>query len=226
MSAPDEWDVTPAEAVAIQHRLRGAVRAVPLPPVRLVAGTDLSADRQRGEVHAGVVVVDLLTGETVDSAVVTATTEFPYVPGLLSFRELPALDIAWRRLRVKPDAVLCDGQGLAHPRRFGLACHAGVRWQVPAVGCAKSRLVGEADPPGAARGAWAPLRDDGETIGAVVRTRAGVKPVYVSIGHLCTLADAIDLVLRCVGRYRLPEPTRRAHALVNDHRRAARCEST
>lgn len=225
----NRWDVAPAEAVAIQRELAGRVVQSPLDldRVRLVAGADLSADRMRGDIYVGVVVIDLATGETVDQAVLATTTTFPYVPGLLSFREVPPLLQVWRHLRVAPDVLICDGQGLAHPRRIGLACHAGLALNLPTVGCAKSRYVGTHDEPGADRGSTAPLLDRSEVIGSVVRTRAGVKPVYVSVGHRCTLPDAVELVLRCTTRVRLPEPTRRAHVLVNRCRRGetASCDS-
>lgn len=214
------WDVTPAQAVAIQRELRAAVRVEPLDiaGVRTVGGCDLSADRQRGEVVAGIVVLELPGLAALDEAVIVTQTRFPYVPGLLSFRELPPLLAAFERLGVLPDAVMLDGQGLAHPRRCGLACHAGLALDRPTIGCAKSRYVGEGAEPGTERGAYALLTDSGEVVGAAVRTRQGAKPVYVSVGHRCRLQDAIELVLRCGRGYRLPEPTRLAHQLVYRHR--------
>jgi deoxyribonuclease V len=140
---------------------------------------------------------------------------FPYVPGLLSFREMPALLAALARLRVRPDLMLCDGQGLAHPRRFGLACHLGVMCGIPSIGVAKSRLIGKHREPGKRRGAWVPLRDRGETIGAVVRSRAGIRPLFVSIGHRVSLPEAVRCVMACTTRYRLPETTRWAHRLAS-----------
>jgi deoxyribonuclease V len=175
-----------------------------------VAGTDVGFDRRRGLTRAAVVVLSLPALETVDEAVAEIPTRFPYVPGLLSFREIPALLAAFEILATTPDAVLCDGQGRAHPRRFGLACHLGVLLDLPTAGVAKSRLVGTHGPVPAARGSWTRLEDGGEVVGAVLRTRAGVRPVYVSIGHRLDLGRCIDLVMACTGRYRLPETTRRA----------------
>ncbi len=215
------WDLPPAEAAALQLELRGAAREEPLDAgaVELVAGCDLSATRGRGDIHVALVVVRLLDLATVDEVAMSTTTDFPYVPGLLSFRELPPLLAAWERLSVRPDALLCDGHGRAHPRRLGLACHAGLLLDLPTIGCAKSRLVGTASEPASSAGSTAPLLDGEEEIGRVVRTRDGVKPIYVSVGHRSTLDDAVALALRCVGRYRLPEPTRRAHQTVGRQRR-------
>jgi deoxyribonuclease V len=142
-------------------------------------------------------------------------TAFPYVPGLLSFRELPAVLAAIEQLRILPDLYLCDGQGLAHPRRFGLACHLGVLLDAPTIGVAKTRLIGTHAPPPAEKGGWTPLEDGGEVIGAVLRTRSGVKPVYVSIGHRVSLATSVRLTLACTSRYRLPETIRQAHRLAS-----------
>jgi deoxyribonuclease V len=142
-------------------------------------------------------------------------TRFPYVPGYLSFREAPAALAAMRRLRRDPDLIVCDGQGFAHPRRFGLACHLGLLANLPSIGVAKSRLIGEHAVLGSQRGEWVPLVDDGERIGVVLRTRTGVRPVYVSVGHRISLETAIDYVLRCTTRYRLPETTRQAHRLAS-----------
>ncbi len=143
-------------------------------------------------------------------------TRFPYVPGYLSFREAPAVLAALAKLRTRPDLLLCDGQGRAHPRRFGLACHLGVLTGLPSIGVAKSLLLGVHGPLPEPKGSWVALKDKGEVIGAALRTRAGVKPVYVSIGHRVSLATAIDYVLRCTPRYRLPETTRLAHRLASD----------
>jgi deoxyribonuclease V len=161
------------------------------------------------------VVLDFPSLEPVEHAVVRRKTRFPYVPGYLSFREAPAALAAMRRLRRAPDLIVCDGQGFAHPRRFGLACHLGLLANLPSIGVAKSRLIGEHAMLGSRRGEWVPLVDDGERIGAVLRTRTGVRPVYVSVGHRISLETAIDYVLRCTTRYRLPETTRQAHRLAS-----------
>jgi deoxyribonuclease V len=193
-------------------------------PARLerVAGADVSYDRASPLLFAAVVVLDARSLEVVEVAAVTARASFPYLPGYLSFRELPPLLEAFAKLRARPDLVLCDGHGRAHPRRFGFACHLGVALDVPAIGVAKSRLVGEHREPGLRRGAHVALRADGEVIGEVLRTRPGVKPVYVSVGHRVSLATARQLVLRFSPRYRVPEPIRAAHAEVNRLRRESR----
>jgi len=201
--------VTPREAAELQLRLRGRViRAGSVRP-RLVAGVDVSV---KGDVARAAVVI-LRDLEPVEEVAVERRVGFPYVPGLLSFRELPPLLAAWKRVKTVPDVLIVDGQGYAHPRRFGLACHLGVLLDLPAIGCAKSRLIGEHEDPPPGRGAWTPLVDGGEVIGAALRTRHGRNVVYVSIGHRVTLAAAIRVVLACAPRYRLPEPQRLADQL-------------
>jgi deoxyribonuclease V len=168
--------------------------------------------------YAAVVVVSLPGLEVVETVGAVRRARFPYIPGLFTFREVPPLLAALARLRRQPDVVLFDGHGLAHPRRFGLACHAGLLLGVTAVGCAKKRLVGEHRPVPRERGAYAPLRLDGEAVGAVLRTRVGVKPVFVSPGHLIDTASAVELVLSVTGRYRIPEPLRLAHRATTELR--------
>lgn len=210
------WPRTVREARAIQETLRSQVIARDrIRRVRSVAGVDASYDRTTGATRAAVALLALPGLEPLSHRVVRRRTRFPYVPGLLSFRETPALLAALAGLRERPDLILCDGHGLAHPRRFGLACHLGVLLDLPSIGVAKSRLVGTHSPLPEARGVWVPLRDGGATIGAVLRTRTGVRPVYVSVGHRVCLATAIELVLRCSPRHRLVEPIRRAHALAS-----------
>jgi deoxyribonuclease V len=209
------WDVTPRRAIAIQKALAKRVKTQgELRPARLVAGADLAFAANGTHCVAGVVVWDVTEGVAIEQRTAVRPVRFPYVPGLLSFREAPALLAAIRRLKTEPDAFLFDGQGLAHPRRFGLACHVGLLIDRPSVGCAKSRLIGRYAEPDARRGASAPLRDGEQRIGTVLRTRDGVRCVYVSIGHRVTLATAEHLVLSCCTRYRLPEPTRLADRLV------------
>lgn len=186
----------------------------------MIAGVDVSSTRFSPVLHAGVVVWDRVTKSVVDSAAIALPETFPYIPGLLSFREAPGVERAFARLRVRPELVIVDGNGLAHPRRFGIACHLGVAWDLPTIGCAKSRLLGEHDEPGRRRGCYRSLRDHRELIGRVVRTRDGVRPVYLSVGHKITLDDATRWLLATCKGYRLPEPIRLAHALVNDARRA------
>jgi deoxyribonuclease V len=193
--------------------------------LRLVAGADVSYDRGSPVLYAAVVVFDADSLEIVEIGAATLRVTFPYVPGYLSFRELPPLLAAFEKLRTRPDLVLCDGHGRAHPRRFGLACHLGVALDLPTIGCAKSRLVGEHREPGTRRGAHTRLRDGGEGIGEVLRTREGVAPVYVSVGHRVSLATARRLVLRFSPCFRVAEPIRAAHAEVNRLRRERTGES-
>ncbi|MEU5692725.1 endonuclease V [Actinosynnema sp. NPDC020468] len=209
---------TPEEAVAEQERLRPLVSTTTAPDFapRHVAGLDVSyADDDR--VAGAVVVLDRETLETVDSAVVLGRADFPYVSGLFAFRELPTLVEALGRLTVAPDLLVCDGQGLAHPRRFGLACHLGVLVDLPSIGVAKTPM-GPFDAPGPERGSGSPLLDDGEVVGRALRTRVGVKPVFVSVGHRIDLDRACAEVLRLC-TVRLPETTRRADSLGRRHLR-------
>lgn len=213
------WSLTPTAAIHLQERLAPLVRAKPLTgSVRLVAGADLAFSPDGVRCLAGIVVYDLTTQTVVEESLARRPVRFPYVPGLLSFREIPAVLAAVRKLRTTPDAFIFDGQGYAHPRRFGLASHAGLLIGRPSIGAAKSRLIGaHADPP-PEPGTYAPLEHRGEIIGAVLRTRPNVRPIYVSVGHLVTLDDAIAVTMACVTRYRLPEPTRLAHQLVTRSR--------
>jgi len=210
------WDLTPKEAMALQEKLRArVVHEDRLGPVRHVCGVDVGFEAGGTITRAAVAVLSFPALEPVESAIARRKTSFPYVPGLLSFRETPAVLDALGRLKTAPDLLLCDGQGVAHPRRCGLASHIGLAADIPSIGVAKTRLIGVHRDPPDRRGAWAPLVDAGETIGAVLRTRAGVKPVYVSIGHRVSLATAIRFTLACCTRYRLPETTRRAHRLAS-----------
>jgi deoxyribonuclease V len=213
LHAPHEWDVSPDEARAIQERLRGSVIAAGEPEqVRLVAGVDISVGGSGHDGLAAVVLLNYPELQAVEQSVVTAKVTFPYVPGLLSFREIPVLIPAFERLQHTPDLVVVDGQGMAHPRRFGLASHLGLLLGLPTIGCAKSRLTGHFVEPGEQVGSISPLLNGGgERIGAVVRTRSGVKPVFVSVGHLIGLDAAVAWVLRLTRGLRLPEPTRLAH---------------
>ncbi|MGC8669347.1 MAG: deoxyribonuclease V [Chthonomonadales bacterium] len=218
---------TTAEAMALQAELRDRVRIEPLPlaSVQLVAGVDTSSEWHSSILHAAVVVMRWADGVVVEQGTASGCAPFPYVPGLLSFRELPILTEARSRLTRRPDIVLCDGHGLAHPRSFGLACHLGVLWDVPSVGCAKSVLVGDYAAPGPNPGDWSPLTLRGIVVGAALRTRRGVAPVFVSPGHRINLEGAIEVVLRCISGARLPEPIRAAHRLANEVRRSARVAS-
>lgn len=210
------WDVSPREAIAIQQRLRELVRLEDcLDEVKRVAGVDVGFEQGNTVTRAAMAVLEFPGLELVDRSIVRQPTRFPYVPGLLSFREAPAVLEALRQLREPPDLLLVDGQGIAHPRRFGIACHLGVLSGIPSIGVAKSRLVGHHEEVPDERGSWVPLEDKGEIIGAVLRSRKGVRPLYVSPGHCVTLATAIEYVMACVTRYRLPETTRWAHRLAS-----------
>lgn len=210
------WDVTPAQAIAIQQSLRARVRLTDaLGQVRLVAGVDVGFEQRNTVTRAAVAVLSFPDLEPQEEVLARRPTTFPYIPGLLSFREGPAVLEALERLRLEPDLLLCDGQGIAHPRRFGIACHLGVLTGLPAIGVAKSRLVCTHAEPAPEKGSRTPLYDGDEVIGAVLRTRTGVKPLYISPGHRITLDTAVDYVLRCTPRYRLPETTRRADRLAS-----------
>lgn len=206
----NRWDVSPAQAIEIQQSLRKRVVTVPyIGEVKTVAGVDVGV---RGNTaRAAVVVLSYPDLVVVDKAVADLAVTFPYIPGLLSFRETPAVLQAFEKLSVDPDLVIVDGQGYAHPRRFGIACHIGVLIDRPTIGCAKSRLIGTHAEPGAAFGSWVELRDAGEVIGAAVRSKDGASPLYVSIGHKVDLPTAIHYVLSCCRGHRLPETSRQAH---------------
>ena len=204
------WDLSPADAIQLQATLQRRVdRENRLGDVGTIAGVDVGI--KHGVARAAVVALRYPELEVAEIARAEQPVAFPYVPGLLAFREAPVILEACETLRIEPDLFIFDGQGLAHPRRFGIACHVGLWLDKPAIGCAKSRLHGGHAPLGQARGAWVPLIDSGETIGAVVRTRPAVKPVYVSIGHRVDLETAIRYVLATSRGYRLPEPCRLAH---------------
>ena len=210
------WDLTPKEAIALQTTLRDrVVRRNRIGAVRRVAGVDVGFEQDGRVSRAAVAVLDYPGLALVEQVVERVATAFPYIPGLLSFREAPAVLAAFARIRVPPDLILYDGQGIAHPRRFGIASHVGVLLDCPTIGVAKTRLVGEHAAPANRRGAWTPLSDAGEVIGAVLRTRAGVKPLFVSIGHRVSLETAVRWTMACATRYRLPETTRWAHRLAS-----------
>jgi deoxyribonuclease V len=211
-----DWNLEPKEAIALQKRLRDQViREDRIGTVERVAGIDVGFEDGGRITRAAVAVLSFPDLILADSALVRSPTRFPYVPGLLSFREAPAVLEALARLERPPDLILYDGQGIAHPRRFGVASHVGLLADVPSIGVAKTRLVGDYDMVPRDRGGWSALSADGEVIGAVLRTRAGVKPVFVSIGHRVCLASAVAWTMACTRRFRLPETTRWAHRLAS-----------
>ncbi len=216
------WDLTPREAMDLQREL--AARAVregepTEESVRLIAGCDCAFDKPNRRAIGAVVVLAYPSMEIAERVTVEAAVTFPYVPGLLSFRETPALLQAFDRLKSRPDLLMVDGHGYMHPRRFGYACHLGLLLDVPTIGVAKSRLIGEMAPAGAARGSRSDIIDHGEVIGSLLRTREGVRPIFVSVGHRMGLAAAEQWVLRCASKYRVPEPTRLADRLAGEAKR-------
>jgi len=214
------WNVTLREAVAIQTRLRGMLRFRPVrKKIRFIGGADVSAVRSGEKLFACVVVLDFPSLEVKEFACVSCRAAFPYVPGLLSFREIPPVIEALRKIKTSPDIIICDGQGYAHPRRLGLASHLGLLIDAETIGCAKSRLVGTFREPGNKRGNVTSLYHEGEKIGAVLRTKDNVKPLFISPGNNIDLRSCIRIVLGCCRGYRLPETVRQAHHLVNLYRK-------
>jgi deoxyribonuclease V len=220
VAQPHSWPKTVARARTLQERLRAQVVAADRlrRPVRVVAGVDVGFADDGRVTRAAVALLQFPALTVQEHVVVCRVTRFPYVPGYLSFREIPAVLAALARLRTRPDLLVCDGHGYAHPRRFGLACHLGVITGIPSIGAAKSLLIGTHVPVPARRGCWRPLVHDEEIIGAALRTRTGVRPMYVSVGHNVSLPSAMDYVLRLTPRFRLPETTRQAHRLASPAR--------
>ncbi|MEC4819898.1 MAG: deoxyribonuclease V [Scytonema sp. PMC 1069.18] len=211
------WSLTVDEAIKIQEQLTSEVITDDQlkEPVQYVAGVDMGFIENGTMSRAAVAVLSFPDLQLQETSVAYRPTTFPYIPGFLSFREIPAVLDALEKIQTIPDLILCDGQGIAHPRRFGIACHLGLLADIPSIGVAKSLLIGKHDDLPETRGSWQPLIHKGETIGAVLRTRTGVKPVYVSSGYKVSLPTAIDYVLRCTPKYRLPETTRIADKLAS-----------
>ena len=221
------WNLSYREAVEVQRALSSEIRLMPLTKaVRTVAGADVSYSRKSRDIYAAVLVFSFPDLDLIERALAADRVEFPYVPGLLSFREAPVLSKAFRKIRNRPDVIMFDGQGIAHPRRMGLASHMGLLLDCPSIGCAKTRLVGVHPPVPEERGSGVLLTDRGRVVGGVVRTRDRVKPVFVSPGHAITVDDSIRLVLSCCRGYKLPEPTRQAHIAVGAFRQQAQAAST
>src|SRR6516165_239293 len=218
---PTKWSLTPRQAMRLQERLRQRlVLEDRLDRVQFVAGADLAFDPETDVAFAGVIIYRLPSLDEVERRTARRKLRFPYVPGLLSFRESPVLLAAFRLLRTEPDVILVDGHGLAHPRRFGIACHLGLLLDRPTIGCAKSLLVGEHPEPGGRAGSAVPLMLDGEVVGVVLRTRDRVKPIYVTQGHRVSLETAVEIVKGCLDGFRIPKPTREADHFVRRLREA------
>jgi len=224
------WNLTPKEAIALQKELREEIRLIPLEhEPTLIGGCDVSMNRFAKEGFAGFVTLTYPGMELIDHAAVKDTIPMPYIPGLLSFREIPMLMKAWEKLKQKPDVLVVDGIGIAHPRRLGIASHLGLMLGIPTIGCAKSVLTGIYDEPSNEPGDYSYLRDSknpNEILGAALRTKRNVKPVFISPGHLITLKDSVRLVMNSVRKHRLPEETRYAHNTVNEYRIADMAEQT
>ena len=212
-----EWSLSTEEAIAIQEQLSGEVITEDelKQNIEYVAGVDMGFEEDGTVSRAAVAVLSYPDLQVVETSIAYRPTTFPYIPGFLSFREVPTVLDALEKLKITPDIILCDGQGIAHPRRFGIACHLGVIVDIPTIGVAKSLLVGKHEPLAEAKGSWQPLIYKKQTVGAVVRTRTGVKPVYVSPGHRISLPTAIDYAFCCTTKYRLPETTRVADRLAS-----------
>jgi deoxyribonuclease V len=214
------WNLSPAEAIELQKKLRSQIQLTPLQkPIKLIGGTDLSYNKFSDVIYSGIVLLDAQTMQTVGHSLVIDTMTFPYIPGLLSFREIPSLMKAWAQLPQKPDIMLVDGHGIAHSRRMGIAAHLGLLTQTPTIGCAKNLLFGKYAEPALEKGSYAPILDKTETIGFALRTKDRTNVMYVSPGNLVALEQTVELVMRCTCGYRLPEPTRQAHGTVNALRR-------
>lgn len=215
--------LSPQEAIAIQQKLRDEVKIEPLgkTPTR-IGGADISMNWHATESFGGIVTLNYETLHVVDHAVAKGEINFPYIPGLLSFREVPLLVLAWQKLQIKPDVLVVDGFGIAHPRRIGIASHLGVTLGIPTIGCAKSVLTGTYEEPPQEKGAFTYLYDrynKTEILGVALRTKPRAKPVFISAGHLITLEESIEIMKHCMGAYRIPEPTRWAHNTVNEYRK-------
>jgi deoxyribonuclease V len=211
-----DWNVTPQEAIAIQGRMRHLVERVDrLPQIHTVAGVDVHFNKESLIAQAAIAVLSFPDLKLIDKSMAQCTVTFPYIPGLFAFRELPAVLDALARLHISPDIIICDGHGIAHPRRFGIASHLGVLLDQPTIGVGKTLFVGHHIELPREKGSWVPLEEREEVIGAAVRTQTGIKAVYVSIGHRISLQTAVRLVLACTTRYRLPETTRAAHRLAS-----------
>lgn len=212
--------ITPEQAVAIQKELRQQLNLSPLQKeVTTIGGADISFNKYSTTVYAGIVVLQFPSLQVIETKAIVDTTEFPYIPGLLAFREVPALSKAWEALTIEPDVLVLDGHGIAHPRRMGIATHFGLVMQTPTIGCAKSVLTGKYTEPPNEPGSFTDLVHKDEVIAKVLRTKRNTKPVFISPGNLISMEQSLNIILQCVRKYRIPEPTRFAHNFVNEERR-------
>lgn len=216
----EDWNLSPKEAIARQRELREQTNLCPMTrPIQYIAGADISYNKSSDVIYAGVVVLDYQSMEVVQRSTVIDKMQFPYIPGLLSFREIPSILKAWKALPWQPDVIMMDGHGIAHPRRVGVATHFGLLTGCPSLGCAKKHLIGKYEEPAPSKGSFSPVFDMGEQIGYVVRTKDKVKQVWISPGHGMNLEQSREIALQCSRGYRIPEPTRQAHLMVNELRR-------
>ncbi|MCG8698415.1 MAG: deoxyribonuclease V [Bacteroidales bacterium] len=211
------WDLTEIEAIKLQEQLvKEVIKTDEINnSIKTVAGIDIAYDKDSDRLIAAVVVLDVTTFEKIETSVQTDTVSFPYIPGLLSFREIPPVIKALEKLTIKPDLLVCDGQGLAHPRRCGIACHLGILFDIPSIGCGKTRLTGEYEEVSTERGSYSLLKEGEEIIGCVLRTQTGINPVFVSVGHKVSLETAKEWILKLSPNYRLPETTRMSDQEAN-----------
>ena len=214
------WNLPYKEAVCLQKKLASKVKQVPIKrKIKKICGLDISCSKKSDMLYATTVILDSKNLTILETSSNKGKATFPYIPGLLSFREIPLLRQCLLKLKNQPDIIIADGQGIAHPRKFGLASHIGILYNIPSIGCAKSVLVGEYKQLKSKKGSTSPLIYKGETIGTALRTKNNVKPVFVSVGNLITIQNAVRITLDCCTKYRIPEPTRQAHILVNNLRK-------
>lgn len=224
MIQASEYDtLSPSEAVALQKQMREQLNLQALEQeIHYVGGADISFNKYEDTVYAGIIVLKYPEMEPVERVTVITETKFPYISGLLAFREIPALLLAWDQLKIRPDVMILDGQGIAHQRRLGIATHFGLLKDVPSIGCAKSRLTGTYQEPENIVFAEQPLIHQNEQVGVVLKTKRNCKPIFVSPGHKVSMAQSVEIIKNCTRKYRIPEPTRLAHLLVNEARIAAK----
>lgn len=210
-----KWNLSEMEAIELQQKLaQKVIKEDRIDPILHVAGIDVAYSKNNDTLIAAIVILELASLKVVESVVFEDTVRFPYIPGLFSFRELPPIIKAFEEIKTVPQLIVCDGQGIAHPRRFGLACHLGILYDIPTIGCGKTRLIGHFEEPDPHRGAYSPLFDKSEIIGNVLRTQNNINPIFVSIGHRISLTTACELILKLSPNFRLPETTRQADQLV------------